>query len=330
METGNERIRALCLLSGGLDGQLAICVLKEQGIEVQAVTFESPFFSGAKAKAAADQLGVTHHLIGFTGDIVQILKGPKHGFGANLNPCIDCHIQMLRRAGALMTELGFHFLATGEVLNQRPMSQNPQALALVARESGCEEVLVRPLSATRLPETEPERRGWVDRGKLLGLEGRMRKPQLELAEKYRLKDFPSPAGGCLLTEPNFCIRLKDLMTHEGLNGTRNIELLRIGRHLRLSPTIKLIVGRNERDNAALEGAAELYDLLLKTEGVPGPTGLLPLTACEAEIELAAAICARYSDSSPEKAVTVRVRSTRGTKRLEVRPCQAEQADSYRI
>jgi tRNA U34 2-thiouridine synthase MnmA/TrmU len=330
MSAENHRVRALALMSGGLDSQLAVCLLRQQGVEVHAITFESPFFSSLRATKAAEQLDLPLRVINFTPDIVRLLEGPEHGFGSQMNPCIDCHIQMLRRAGDVLEDEGFDFLCTGEVANQRPMSQSLKTLELVARASGRETLVVRPLSAKRLPETEPERRGWIDRERLLDIEGRSRKPQMQLAERLGLRDYPTPAGGCLLTEPNFCVRLRDLATHEGLQGERNLALLRIGRHFRLSQSTKFVVGRNEKDNAVLEGTAELYDLLLKTEGVPGPTGLLPFTAAESEIQTAAAICARYSDCPREKEAVVRLRSSRGTKRLEVTPASSEESEQLRI
>lgn len=325
-----ERIRALSLLSGGLDSQLAVCVLKEQGVDVHGVTFDSPFFNIAPAKTAALQIGIPLHIVNFSPDILELLKHPPHGFGRCMNPCIDCHARMLRRAGEMMDEMGFHFLSTGEVLNERPMSQNRGSLAVVAKSSGYAERIVRPLSAALLPETEPERKGWVDRSRLLALEGRGRKPQFELARKYGLEDYPTPAGGCRLTEPNFCKRLADLKEHEGLSGTHSIRMLRYGRHFRLAPKIKLIVGRNEKDNAVLEGTAELYDLILKMVDVPGPTGLLPMTAGDEDLRNAAAICARYSDTPPGEPVTVRVRSARGTHRLDVVPALHEEIEGLRI
>lgn len=319
-------IRALCLFSGGLDSQLAVCVLRDQGIDVHGVLFESPFFAVAAARTAAADLGLPIFEVNFSRDIIGLLDNPPHGFGACLNPCIDCHALMLRRAGELMEEQGFHFLATGEVLDERPMSQNRQSLRIVARDSGYEDRVLRPLSARRLPETLPERRGWVDRSRLLAWRGRGRKEQLLAAEAYRLRSYPAIAGGCRLTEPNFCRRLKDLKRHEGLDGERSIELLRYGRHLRLSDRVKLIVGRNENDNAVLEGRAELYDLVLRVEGVPGPIGLLPLTAGADQLHFAAAVCARYSDVSPGAPATVRVRSARGVGRLEVVPAQQDEVE----
>ena len=195
-----ERICVLSLLSGGLDSRLAVCVLRDQGINVHGVAFDSPFFTLQHAKDAATQLDIHLHVIDFSTEIISLLEKSKHGFGRCMNPCIDCHSIMVRRAGQLMEELGFHFLSTGEVLNERPMSQNMKSLGIVGRESGYGSVLVRPLSAQLLPESDPEKAGWVDRSKLLSLSGRGRKPQMHLAEKYGLRDYPSPAGGCRLTE----------------------------------------------------------------------------------------------------------------------------------
>lgn len=325
-----DGVRALSLLSGGLDSQLAVCVLRAQGIEVHGVVFASPFFNIAPARRAAAQLGIPLHVVSFLGDIVELLNGPKHGFGKCMNPCIDCHARMFKRAGEMMDDQGFHFICTGEVLNERPMSQNRQSLEVVARESGYADFIVRPLSARHLPPTRAEREGWVDRERLLGLQGRSRKPQFQLAEQYGLKEYPSPAGGCRLTEPNFCRRLEDLKSHEGLTGERSLVLLRYGRHFRLGAKTKLVVGRDESDNAVIEGSAELYDLVLKLEDVPGPTGLLPITAREADVILSAQICARYSDCAPGQTVAVRVRSARETRRLDVVPAASDVVEALRV
>ena len=325
-----ERVSALSLLSGGLDSQLAVCVLKKQGVNVSGVVFDSPFFNIAPARAAADHLGIHLHVINFSADIISLVKNPKHGHGSCMNPCIDCHALMLRRAGELMEEMGFDFLGTGEVLDERPMSQNRRSLAVVAKESGYGKLVVRPLSAQLLPETKPEQMGWVSRSRLLALRGRGRKPQMELAEEYGLKAFPSPAGGCLLTEPNFCRRLEDLKEHEGLNGVRSINMLRVGRHFRLRRDLKLVVGRNEGDNVVLEGNAELYDLVLKVEDIPGPTGLIPHTAGEEDLRLGAAICARYSDAPDGEPVAVRIRSAREVRRIEVVAADKDKVEQLRI
>ncbi|MBN1558270.1 MAG: tRNA 4-thiouridine(8) synthase ThiI [Lentisphaerae bacterium] len=327
---GDRRIRALMLLSGGLDSRLAVCVLRKQGIEVQGIVFDSPFFDLAPARAASEQLGVPLHVQDFSADILELLNAPRHGFGSCMNPCIDCHARMLRRAGERMRELGCRFICTGEVLDERPMSQNRASLDLVARESGFAEWIVRPLSAGLLPATEPEQRGWVARDALLSLRGRGRKPQLRLAEQFGLREIPPVAGGCRLTEPNFSRRLRDLKDHEGLNGVRSIFLLRYGRHFRLADKVKLIVGRNEQDNAVLDGTAELYELLLQTEDARGPTGLLPNTANEAQVRFACAICARYSDVPPDRTVMIRVRSPRRSWREAVLPVAPEDIEPLRV
>jgi len=325
-----REVRALTLLSGGLDSQLAVCLLKEQDIRVHGIVFESPFFDSAAAKEASEHLDIPLHVINFSGDIVSILNEPRHGYGSCMNPCIDCHARMLKRAGEFLDDNGFHFISTGEVLNERPMSQNKQSLRVVANESGYADLVVRPLSAGLLPETEPERRGWVDRSRLLAIEGRGRKRQLQLAEHYGLKNVPSPAGGCRLTEPNFCRRLLDLKDHEGLAGVRSLHLLRFGRHFRLADNVKAIVGRHEKDNAILEGNAELYDLVLKVEDAPGPTALLPITADDQQVRLCAAICARYSDCPPAAPVTVRIRSSQGIRRVDVEPVDPGEIEKLRI
>jgi tRNA-uridine 2-sulfurtransferase len=324
------RVRALALMSGGLDSRLAVCVMREQNIAVHAVVFDSPFFDSAHARQAAEELDLPLHVIDFAADIVGLLDTPPHGFGACLNPCIDCHARMLRRAGERMAEFGCHFLITGEVLDQRPKSQNRGSLDVVARDSGFADWIVRPLSGQLLPATRPEDLGWIRREGLLAIRGRGRRVQLALAERYGLHNVPTPAGGCRLTEPNFCRRLNDLKTHEGLAGVRGLMLLRTGRHFRLADTVKLVVGRDERDNAVLEGTAELYELLLKIEEVPGPTGLLPYTADEAQIELAARICVRYSDAPPGRPVAVRVRSPRRTWRLQVNALDAAEAERMMV
>jgi tRNA U34 2-thiouridine synthase MnmA/TrmU len=323
-------VRALSLLSGGLDSRLATCVLRDQGIEVHGVVFESPFFSSAAARRASEQLGLPLHVIPFTEDIIGLVEHPPHGFGGEMNPCIDCHARMLRRAGALMEELGFHFLSTGEVLNQRPMSQNMASLALVARESGYADLIVRPMSARLLPETRPEREGWVDRSRLLDLQGRSRKPQMKMAERYGISDYPTPAGGCLLTEPNFAARLRDLKKHEGIRDLKAIELLRVGRHFRLGPRTKVIVGRNQQDNDWLESHAG-DDAVLAVDDVPGPTVLIHGEVPEGTLQAAASICARYAPRvANAPSATVTVRDPRGTSKLNVRPADPSDVRSILV
>ncbi len=325
-----DSVRCLVLFSGGLDSQLAVCVLREQGIKVHGIVFDSPFFDPDIARQASVGLDLPLEICDFTADIVSLIEKPSHGFGSCMNPCVDCHALMLKRAGEKMEEQGFNFLATGEVLNERPKSQNRDAMKIVASESGYDNFILRPLSAKRLDMTQPELAGLVERDKLLALEGRGRKPQFALAEKYDLKNYPSPAGGCRLTEPNFCRRLEDLKIHEGLHGRKNIEMLKYGRHFRLADNVKVIVGRNENDNAVIEGNAELYELILKVEEAPGPTAVLPVNSDEEHVLKASAICARYSDCPPDRPVRLRMRSARGRRQIEVMPANQEDIEKLRI
>ena len=327
-----KHIRALTLLSGGLDSQLAVYVLKDQGIDVHGVVFDNPFSEIESAERAAQKLGIPLHVRNYAGDIISLLGKSKHGFGSCMNPCIDCHALMLRRAGELMEEMGFDFLSTGEVLNERPMSQNRRSLEIVAKESGYADLILRPLSAKLLSETKPEREGWVDRSRLLSIEGRSRKQQLSLARHYGMTDIPTPAGGCKLTEPNFCRRLKDIQEHEGLDGgVRSIYLLRLGRHLRLNEKQKIIIGRDEHENMMLENLAELYDLIISTDDFPGPTGLITSPEIsEEEVRISGEICAHYSDCPKDRNVMVTIISSRGIRRMEVMPASSETIEKLRI
>ncbi len=295
--------RGLGLNSGGLDSQLAICVLLEQGVEVESITFTSPFYPRNNADRAAAALGVKHTFVDFTDDIIALIKDPPHGLGSCMNPCIDCHATMIRRASEFMEEHGFDFVFTGEVLGQRPMSQQRQGLNIVQKDSGLGDKLLRPLSALLLPETEPERLGLVDRARLLGLEGRNRKPQLALAEKYGLKDFPTPAGGCKLTEPNYSRRLKNLMDHEGLDDTRLVNLLNYGRHLRLPGGTLAVVGRNKADNEVIRQSMRGGDVLLRSVNVPGPT-ILAVRPASGDSDALRRLCAAYADNKGIDSITV--------------------------
>ena len=289
-----KKARGLSLLSGGLDSQLAVCVLRDAGAEMEGVTFATPFFAPDAARKAAAALGITLHVVDFTDDEIALVKAPPHGFGGAMNPCIDCHATMIRRAGELMTQLGYDFVATGEVLNQRPMSQNRQSLGVVERASGLAGRLVRPLCAQLLEPTIPEQEGLIDRSKLLGLSGRRREPQFELARKYGLTDYPSPAGGCKLTEKGFGRRLKDLMIHEGLDDRRLVELLNMARRFRLPDGTGVILGRDASENAALAKACAESDTLVAPISVPGPTALIPKVCTPEGLDQAAGIVCAWS------------------------------------
>jgi tRNA U34 2-thiouridine synthase MnmA/TrmU len=221
-----------------------------------------------------------------------------------MNPCIDCRIFMLKKAKAYMEESGASFIVTGEVLGQRPMSQRRDAMRLIEKEAGLEGLILRPLSAQFLPVTLPEREGWIDREKLLNIQGRSRKPQMKLAEQFNIRDYPCPAGGCLLTDPGFARRIRDLMEHQYDFSLNDVHLLKFGRHFRLSPTVKLVVGRNEEENQKIETFSLAGDVLLKTVSYPGPVSLLRGEADEMERERAASITARYSKAKGMEKVEV--------------------------
>lgn len=328
----NRHARGLSLLSGGLDSQLAICVLRDAGAEVEAITFATPFFAPDAARKAAAALKVPLRVVDFTADEIALVKAPPHGFGGAMNPCIDCHATMIRRAGELMQELGYDFVATGEVVNQRPMSQNRQSLGVVEKSSGLKGRLLRPLSAQLLEPTIPETEGLIDRTKLLGLSGRMRTPQFELAKKFGVADYPSPAGGCKLTEKGFGRRLKDLLGHEGLDDLRLVNLLASGRRFRLPGGTGVILGRDANDNRRLEDAYKPGDTLVAPVSVPGPTALLPVHATPEDLALVAPLVCAYSRYDQHVGpIAVKVLDAAGRRELSVPPpFDREQFKTYQI
>ena len=238
-------MKALCVFSGGLDSMLASQIIRAQGVDVLGLFFETPFFSSHRARISAKAIQLPLKVVDLTEPHLEVVKHPAHGYGGNMNPCIDCHALMLRKAGQMLEEEGANFVITGEVLGQRPMSQNLKALSIVATQSGFPRLILRPLSAKLLQMTIPEEKGWVQRELLLNFSGRSRKPQMELARKLNITDYPSPAGGCLLTDPIFSKRLKDLFSSEPQFEIREIELMKVGRHFRLGPHTRLVVGRNK-------------------------------------------------------------------------------------
>jgi hypothetical protein len=291
-------VTAYGIFSGGLDSLLASRLLLDQGIDVRLITFVTPFFSDRRAQDSSRLIGLATRPVDITRLHLAMLRNPKHGFGRFMNPCIDCHALMFNQAGQIMTAEGGDFLFSGEVLGQRPMSQNIQALGVVARESGFPHRILRPLSALRLLPTPVEEAGLVDRQRLLGFSGRSRKPQMALAASYGLTGYPSPAGGCLLTDPIFSIRLKELRAAGPDLGVHEVELLKWGRHFRLpGGRGKLVVGRKQSENEALERLARPEDVLLTVMDVPGPTALL-VGGDEQDLDLAASITVAYSDADP--------------------------------
>lgn len=321
--------RGAVMFSGGLDSMLAALVLRDQGCEVVGITFSSPFFSPRQAKASAAEIALPLEIVDFTEDILSLVEHPKHGFGGALNPCIDCHTRMVMRAGQIVRERGWDFIATGEVLNQRPMSQNKRSLEMVAKDCGLADILVRPLSAQLLDETEVERRGILDRSRLLAIEGRSRKAQMEFAAKYGIAKYPSPAGGCLLTEKLYSNKLALLRNNGRLHDLKAVSLLKYGRHFLLPGGAKAIVGRNSAENEAMrEIAKDGGYFVLRPIGVPGPTTLLEAAAADRDLDTAVRLCAGYSD---KVAGEVRIRVFEGeTLREErsVEPLPREEARGW--
>lgn len=292
--------RAIGLLSGGLDSILACRLILEQGIEVIAANFISPFYTDTRngsrhpASHVAAELGIELRVLSVGQEYIELIKNPKYGRGRNMNPCIDCRIFTLRRAREFAETVAADFVFTGEVLGQRPMSQHRQALQLIERESGLEGRLLRPLSALLLKPTIPEKTGIVNRERLLAISGRSREIQIRLAAKLGISDYPSPAGGCLLTDRQFSIRLRDAFAH-GEESLRDMQLLKLGRHFRLASGAKVIVGRNEAENAQLRALTGSGESLVEAEDVVGPVTVVLKPASFDDLKTAARICARYSD-----------------------------------
>lgn len=293
--------KAIALFSGGLDSILAVKWMQNRGYRVHPVFFRAPYLKADRALISAEQNGLDLEVVDVSAEHLQLLYKPLYGFGKHLNPCVDCHGFMFRKAAEMLAAKEADFLISGEVLGQRPMSQRRDALESVGKLSGVKDLLVRPLSQQLLPETLPIREGWVKKEDLLAIHGRGRYAQLNLARQLGVKDFPAPAGGCLLTDRNYCLRLQDLLDRK-LESLENLELLAFGRHFRLSENIKLIIGRNEADNIALEGIfSSGYRLLAKD--TMGPLGLLIGDKPEpALLQIALKIFLHYHTKAEQQAV----------------------------
>lgn len=336
---GEGRVKAVGLLSGGLDSTLAVKVMLELGVEVLALNFVTPFCTcdrgdsgcGRVASRVSRELGVPLKVVSVGEEYLEMLAAPAHGYGRNMNPCIDCRIMMQRLAGAVMREEGASFIFTGEVLGQRPMSQRRDAMDIIDRESGLRGYVLRPLSAKLLRPTVVEEQGLVDRERLLAISGRSRKPQMALAEEYEIHNYPCAAGGCLLTSEGFANRIRDLLA-EGRGLTlRDVQLARVGRHFRVSRTCKVVVGRNQEENRQIEGFVQ-GNTLLGARSCRGPLALAVGTPSLHEVHLAAKITARYCSSPPGEPVEVEVRPSNvgESEILTVRPLGDKDLEDYRI
>ncbi|RZB30395.1 MAG: hypothetical protein SRB1_02675 [Desulfobacteraceae bacterium Eth-SRB1] len=331
MKSNLKKVRALGLCSGGLDSVLSALILRGQGIEVEWITFETPFFSSARALRAADITGIPITVKNITKEYLVMLKDPPCGYGKHMNPCMDCHALMFRIAGAIMKENGFDFLFSGEVSGQRPMSQTKASLRYVEKQSGCDGYILRPLSAARLPETIPEKEGLVNRDQLLDITGRSRKPQIKLAGEFGLEDYPSPGGGCLLTDKGYSDRLRDLFDHQDVCSEEELYLLKYGRHLRLDKSTKIIVGRTKKDNEKIKGYYNsAMDILIKVKNFPGPTVLMPHGGSKDVVAMAATICAGYSKAPNNVQVDVGVVAQQKSYTLKVSGISPEEIRHYLI
>jgi len=301
-----KKPKALALFSGGLDSMLAVKIILEQGIEVEAVNFITPFClcDRCSLNEFTKHLEIKVHRIFLGQEFLDIVADPPHGYGSQMNPCIDCRILMFKKAKELAAKIGADFLVTGEVLNERPFSQRRKAILLIEKEAGLEGKILRPLSAKLLPETEAERMGLVDRSRLLAISGRRRLPQIELAKKLGIKDYPNPSGGCLLTDPIFAKRLREHLEHEKRLTLEDATLLKIGRHFRID-RVKVIVGRNKEENGRLLAIAKSREIpYLEAADYKGPVTLYLGEKDQKLLEKAAAITARYSDAPKNLSVKV--------------------------
>jgi len=325
-------VKAIGLLSGGLDSILATEMILKQGIDVTAFNVRSPFClckkDGCAAVDAAKQLNVPLKMVAAGSDYLRMLRKPKHGYGRNMNPCIDCRIFLFKRAKKYAKEIGADIIFTGEVLDERPMSQHYTAMKLIEKEAGLKGKILRPLSARLLPETEMEKKGLVDRSKLLDIQGRSRKPQFKLAEEFNIKDYPCPAGGCLLTYEEYAKKIRDLFTYKKHVSMADIALLRIGRHFRLGQN-KFVVGREETENKLLVSRKTKNEYYFEPLDVVGPITILQGPKTKKAIETAAKLTAFYSDSKSGEVKVSFGRESLGKSVVVAVPYKAE-VDKLRV
>jgi tRNA U34 2-thiouridine synthase MnmA/TrmU len=298
-------VKAIALLSGGLDSILAAKIISDLGIEVIGVHFLTPFspftletVDQSAAAKVAGEIGIKFVPVSLGEEYLELLKHPKFGFGSAANPCIDCHAFFIKKAGQMLKDFGASFIVTGEVMGQRPMSQRAQAMSQIDKETGLKGHILRPLSAKLMNPTVPEEKKWVDREKLFSISGRSRKEQYKLAEKFKLKEFSAPAGGCLLTMEDFGRKVKDLLKFKPDFNLEDVKIMKLSRNFRLSPAAKLVVGKNDLENKKIISLALAGDLLILTDEVPGPAGLVRGKFGQPEVEKACAIIAYYVHKCP--------------------------------
>lgn len=321
-----ERKRAVVLLSGGLDSTLAARMMLEQGVELFAIHFTSPFCTCSKgpnggchsqAQIVADRMGIPIRTVSKGREYLEIIRNPRHGRGAGMNPCLDCRIFTLAKAREYMERIGASFLVTGEVVGQRPMSQRSDAFRIIEKRSGCNGLVLRPLCAKHFEPTLPEREGWVDRERLLAIAGRSRKEQIRLAESWNVGDYPCPAGGCLLTDRNFSVKVRDLFEHRADPDPSDIHLLKVGRHFRLPDGRKAIVARNEGENRKLEALCRGKMPVYIADGFSGPSVAIEGGPEGSPEDLLARIFTRYGKPDTPPPLLVREVAPRGERILSL-------------
>ncbi len=328
-----KKYKAIALFSGGLDSVLAVLWMKRLGYDVIPVFFRSCFFTEEKALKTAKSAGFEIKVVDIGCQLLEVIKNPKYGFGKHTNPCIDCHSLMFRMAGSLMKEWDADFLISGEVLSQRPMSQRLDAMNAVKKHSGYKDYIIRPLSQKLLPNTQPITEGWVDKHEMLDIQGRSRKRQMKLAEDFGVEYYPTPGGGCLLTDKMYSIRLTDLIEHDQLK-TQCVKYLNVGRHFRISDDLKLIVGRKKADNDMLQKLTD-KETTLKLKDKQGPLGVLSSLNDELkteEIETAASILLSFSNKtdSLDQVRVIYAEDTMPDKTVQVEKMEREKVKEYWI
>lgn len=330
-----QPVRAVGLLSGGLDSTIACRVVKELGVEVYGVYFAMPWGCCNKgaAQAAADKVGIKFIVLQLDERYLEMVKNPKHGYGTALNPCVDCRIHMFSRAAKYMEAIGADFVFTGEVLGQRPMSQMRKSMRWIEEGSGLEGRLLRPLCARHLPPTIPEEEGKIDRGRLLDISGRSRKDQIRLAGDFGITDYPNPAGGCLLTDHHFARRMKDTLDH-GYRNFRETVALQWGRHFRLDKDFKIILGRTKDENEALKAYAHQDDLVMEIVDKKGPTLILKGPFPDGKVlAVAAGLIQRYSPRRDEGPITAEywpAREKKPVQQIQARVLSEKYIESIKI
>jgi len=332
MASKGKRTKAVALLSGGLDSTLAVKLVLDQGIDVEAVNFVSPFClcrkGGCGALEVAKNLNIPLKTITVGEEYLRIVRKPKFGYGKNMNPCIDCRIFMLKKAKKYAEEMGASFIFTGEVLGQRPMSQHRKTLGIIEKEAGLKGKILRPLSAKLLPPTEVEKKGLISRETLLGIEGRSRKKQIRLAQELKVTEYSCPGGGCLLTYREFTSKLKDLFEHKKRISLKDVRLLKIGRHFRFGKN-KIIVGRNEAENGLLLQMKMTNDYCFEAQDTGSPITLLQGPKTRTAVKRAAELTAYYSDRK-QSVVSVKFGKGELDKSLRTPILSREKVEELRI